>query len=535
MACALALPLQANEAAPTIRLTNGHWPPYMENTPPHYGVISQIVTLAFAKKDIPVSYGFFPWSRARLLAEKGRWDGSVAWTCRRKLLKHFHFSDPIVAHNYALFHRTSMDFDWEDVKDLESYRIGLTQDYNYGEEFEEAVAAGTISADVTTSDESNFRKLAAGRIDLFPMEPAVGMGMLKELGLSGKNYGRVVYEGLKGGLDFMKDDENINSQPFMHWRDRFLYCMEAVNKASTETGEIKGHYLNITAGTMEEMYRRAEFAKELGSVIVMVDLIIGWTAIQSISEWCRQNDMILHMHRAGHGTYTRQKNHGISFRVIAKWLRLAGVDHLHCGTAVGKLDQLVSAFGPRASETAKLLATRLGNPAIEKLAGEIGPEKVQDLLRIVATAAEAQGLTTRTPAFDPTAGARTARAVAACIAEGLVASAHDCSDGGLACAVAEMLIGSSSGETSLGAMLADHPGTIHPTAWCFAENPGRYVLEVPALEIAKLRKTIAATAKGVSVEQIGVLDSTGRLRCEELGFDIGVDQLTAAWRSTLDW
>ncbi len=136
----------------------------------------------------------------------------------------------------------------------------------------------------------------------------------------------------------MKDDENINSQPFMHWRDRFLYCMEAVNKAAAETGEMKGQYLNITAGTMEEMYRRAELAKELGSVIVMVDLIIGWTAIQSISEWCRQNDMILHMHRAGHDTYTRQKNHGISFRVIAKWLRLAGVDHLHTGTAVGKLE-----------------------------------------------------------------------------------------------------------------------------------------------------------------------------------------------------
>ena len=48
--------------------------------------------------------------------------------------------------------------------------------------------------------------------------------------------------------------------------------------------------------------------------------------------------MILHLHRAGHGTYTRQKNHGVSFRVIAKWLRLAGVDHMHAGTAVGKLE-----------------------------------------------------------------------------------------------------------------------------------------------------------------------------------------------------
>jgi ribulose-bisphosphate carboxylase large chain len=89
---------------------------------------------------------------------------------------------------------------------------------------------------------------------------------------------------------------------------------------------------------MEDMYERAEFAKELGSVVVMVDLVIGWTAIQSMANWCRKHDMIMHMHRAGHGTYTRQKNHGVSFRVIAKWLRLAGCDHLHTGTAVGKLE-----------------------------------------------------------------------------------------------------------------------------------------------------------------------------------------------------
>ena len=44
------------------------------------------------------------------------------------------------------------------------------------------------------------------------------------------------------------------------------------------------------------------------------------------------------MHRAGHSTYTRQKNHGISFRVICKWMRLAGVDHIHAGTVVGKLE-----------------------------------------------------------------------------------------------------------------------------------------------------------------------------------------------------
>jgi len=168
--------------------------------------------------------------------------------------------------------------------------------------------------------------------------PLLGATVKPKLGLSAKNYGRVVYEALVGGLDFTKDDENINSQPFMRWRDRYLYAIEGVQKAQAGSGEVKGHYMNVTAATMEDMYERAEFAKEIGSVICMIDLTVGYTAMQSMSKWARRNGLILHLHRAGHGTYTRQKTHGVSFRVIAKWCRLAGVDHIHAGTVVGKLE-----------------------------------------------------------------------------------------------------------------------------------------------------------------------------------------------------
>jgi len=175
------------------------------------------------------------------------------------------------------------------------------------------------------------------RMDKFG-RPLLGATVKPKLGLSGKNYGRVVFEGLKGGLDFLKDDENINSQAFMRWRERFLYCQEGIQRAAAATGEVKGSYLNVTAGTMEAVYERAEYAKELGSIVIMIDLVMGYTAIQSIAYWARNNDMILHLHRAGNSTYARQKNHGINFRVICKWMRMAGVDHIHAGTVVGKLE-----------------------------------------------------------------------------------------------------------------------------------------------------------------------------------------------------
>jgi ribulose-bisphosphate carboxylase large chain len=168
--------------------------------------------------------------------------------------------------------------------------------------------------------------------------PLLGATTKPKLGLSARNYGRIVYEALRGGLDFTKDDENINSQPFMRWRDRFLFSMEGVQRAVEQTGEVKGHYMNVTAATMEDMYQRAEFARSVGSVIIMMDLTVGYTAMSSMSRWCRNNGMLLHLHRAGHGTYTRQKTHGVSFRVISKWCRLLGVDHIHAGTVVGKLE-----------------------------------------------------------------------------------------------------------------------------------------------------------------------------------------------------
>jgi len=169
--------------------------------------------------------------------------------------------------------------------------------------------------------------------------PLLGCTIKPKLGLSAKNYGRAVYECLRGGLDFTKDDENVNSQPFMRWRNRFEFVAEAVHKAELETGERKGHYLNVTAPTPEEMYKRAEFAKSLEMPIIMHDyLTAGFCANTGLANWCREQGMLLHIHRAMHAVIDRNPHHGMHFRVLAKTLRLSGGDHLHSGTVVGKLE-----------------------------------------------------------------------------------------------------------------------------------------------------------------------------------------------------
>ncbi|PPE01622.1 hypothetical protein GOBAR_DD01363 [Gossypium barbadense] len=123
--------------------------------------------------------------------------------------------------------------------------------------------------------------------------PVLRCTIKPKLGLFAKNYGGAVYECLRGGIDFTKDDENVNSQPFMCWRDHFLFCAEVIYKSQAETGEIKGHYLNAIAGTCEEMIKRAVRARELGVPIIMHDYLTGgFTSNTSLSPelatayWC---------------------------------------------------------------------------------------------------------------------------------------------------------------------------------------------------------------------------------------------------------
>ncbi|KAM1646657.1 hypothetical protein ACFX1R_009216 [Malus domestica] len=182
--------------------------------------------------------------------------------------------------DYKLTYYTP-DYETKDTDILAAFRV--TPEPGVPPEEAGATVAAESSTGTWTTGPPHGIQVKRDKLNKYG-RPLLGCTIKPKLGLSAKNYGRAVYECLRGGLDFTKDDENVNSQPFMHWRDRFLFFAEAIYKAQAETGEIKGHYLNATA---------------------IID---------------------------------RQKNHGIHFRVRAKALRMSGGDHIHTSTVIGKFE-----------------------------------------------------------------------------------------------------------------------------------------------------------------------------------------------------
>jgi len=171
-----------------------------------------------------------------------------------------------------------------------------------------------------------------------PKRPLCGTIVKPKLGLNEEEHAKVAYEAWTGGVDIIKDDENLSDQSFNKFSKRVIETLKMRDKAEQETGERKMYMPNITA-ELDIMLERANFVKENGGEYAMVDIItVGWSALQTLREANNDLKLVLHGHRAGHAAFTRNKKHGISMVVIGDIARLIGLDQLHIGTVVGKME-----------------------------------------------------------------------------------------------------------------------------------------------------------------------------------------------------
>jgi phosphoribosylformylglycinamidine synthase len=113
-------------------------------------------------------------------------------------------------------------------------------------------------------------------------------------------------------------------------------------------------------------------------------------------------------------------------------------------------------------------------------------------------------------------------AVRDAVRDGLLHTAHDVSDGGLACALAESALAGGTGvDVDLGPLL----GEGDPEAWLFGEGPGGFVLGGEVTAIERLVEAGTATLVGVaSGEEI-------RIAAGALEVAVPLADAAAAWQS----
>lgn len=166
--------------------------------------------------------------------------------------------------------------------------------------------------------------------------PLIGTIVKPKCGLPTKDHAKTAYNAWVGGCDIVKDDENLTDQDFNPFKARIKQTLELKQKAEKETGRKKIYVANITAQA-DVMLDRAKYVKDQGGKCIMIDIITaGFSGVQFIRK--QELGLIIHGHRAMHAAFTSNPLHGISMLAIAKAARLSGVDQLHTGTVIGKME-----------------------------------------------------------------------------------------------------------------------------------------------------------------------------------------------------
>ncbi len=161
------------------------WPPYQgKDVGELSGFSTQIIKSIFNRLQKPIQLNSFPWKRALKRLEHGDSDAlfSVGYADERKLFSHYP-EEPIFESNWVMWVRKGENLNFNSWNDLDGMRIGVVNGYSYTEEFWLEIKSRATYEQVS-NDETNFKKLNAGRIHYVIAELGNGFHLLHKLGLT---------------------------------------------------------------------------------------------------------------------------------------------------------------------------------------------------------------------------------------------------------------------------------------------------------------------------------------------------------------
>lgn len=173
----MILLISAHARADNITLVTGEWTPYTSQNLEGNGFITEIISEVFKEMGGRAEYKFYPWRRCYHLVKKGRVWGGFPYSYTEDRAKEVMFSDDVGESKTVFFYyKKKKEYAYETLDSLKPFKIGGIVGYFYEEAFKKA----GLQVDYAPDELSAISKLAAGRMELLPLNELVGWYFIRK-------------------------------------------------------------------------------------------------------------------------------------------------------------------------------------------------------------------------------------------------------------------------------------------------------------------------------------------------------------------
>jgi len=172
--------------------------------------------------------------------------------------------------------------------------------------------------------------------------PLIGGIVKPKTGMTPQDLKKVCIELVRGGVDFLKEDEILGNPSFCPFEERVKLVAAAVNEEADKQGR-EVFYAPCINGDYPYFLERAKKAEELGAKAVHLNIWAGLPAYRALRDL--DLNIAIFFQKSGDRVITcSDHKYAISWVVIAELARMMGADFIHAGMWGGYLSDSESSL-----------------------------------------------------------------------------------------------------------------------------------------------------------------------------------------------
>lgn len=167
-------------AAEPIKLVTGAFIPFSGEAVMKSGMSTEIITRAFAEVGYTIKVDFMPWKRGYRDTLQHKYFGTFPYVKNEEREKLFLYSQPTYTARVFFFVRNNFKIKYTKDEDLKGLTTCVPLGYST-KEIERFIKKGLITVQSPLTDESCFRMLEKGRVQLFSINEITGWRVIRKI------------------------------------------------------------------------------------------------------------------------------------------------------------------------------------------------------------------------------------------------------------------------------------------------------------------------------------------------------------------